>query len=148
VTIPTVHEEGRSLGTLQRAGAVTAVGAARLLLLLPPSRLARVLRLLRRGAGPATTGQALAARQAAVAVSARCAGLGCLQRSVAAALMCRAQGTWADWCTGFRTRPFAAHAWLEVDGVPVGEPEGLAVFQSVITVRWEPAPDPAGEVAR
>ena len=113
----------------------SAVGAARVLILLPPSRLCRVLRLLSRGARPASHAQALAARQAVVAVSVRCAGLGCTQRSVAAVLLCRMRGQWPDWCTGFRMQPFAAHAWVEVDGTPVGEPSGIASFETVLSVR-------------
>ncbi|MGH3973626.1 MAG: lasso peptide biosynthesis B2 protein [Pseudonocardiaceae bacterium] len=85
-----------------------AVGAARLLATLRPGHLRTVLELARRGARPATRQQAQAAREAVVAVSLRCAGKGCLQRSIAATLYCRAHGTWPTWCTGVRTNPFAA----------------------------------------
>jgi hypothetical protein len=112
-----------------------AVAVARALIKLPPRRLRQALTLASRGARPATAAEALRARQAAVTVSARCAGQGCLQRSVAAALLCRLHGGWADWCTGFRTRPFRAHAWVEVDGVAVGEPGGMGLYKTVISVR-------------
>lgn len=135
MTIPSTAEPRVRLPWRRQIGPRAAVGVARLLALLPPARLARVLRLLSRGTRPATVAQAEYARQAAVSVSARCAGLGCLQRSVAAVLLCRARGRWADWCTGFRTQPFAAHAWVEVEGRPVGEPPGLSVFRAVLAVR-------------
>nr|WP_246016289.1 lasso peptide biosynthesis protein [Kutzneria buriramensis] len=51
---------------------------------------------LSRGARPATNRQASAARTAVVLVSPRCAQDGCLKRSVAAALLCRAWGNVAD----------------------------------------------------
>jgi hypothetical protein len=99
-----------------------AIGAARVLEMLAPRRILRILTAARRGAVPATAEQALAARAAVTALSLRCAGEGCLQRSIATALLCRMRGVWPDWCTGVRTNPFRAHAWVEVDGVAIGEP--------------------------
>lgn len=103
-------------------------------------RLRRLLETLRRGARPATREQALTARQAVVTVSARCAGEGCLQRSLATVLLCRARGTWPTWCTGVRSDPFRAHAWIEVDGEPVGEPPSAALFHRILTVPTPPTP--------
>ncbi|MCA6091106.1 lasso peptide biosynthesis B2 protein [Streptomyces sp. SCA3-4] len=117
-----------------RLPALLAVGLARLIVQLPPRRIRRVLALLRRGAGPAAAAQALAARQAVVAVSARCAGEGCLQRSVATAVLCRMRGAWPDWCTGVRTEPFRAHAWVEVGGEPVGEPFPAGYYSRIMVV--------------
>lgn len=135
MSTPAVAEFTGRVPWYRGLGSRLAVGIARLLVKLPPARLHRVLRVLSRGTRPATREQALRARQAAVSVSARCAGLGCLQRSVAAALICRAQGRWADWCTGFRIEPFAAHAWVEVDGEPVGEPGDMTMFRTVLAAR-------------
>ncbi|MEU7648743.1 lasso peptide biosynthesis B2 protein [Streptomyces huasconensis] len=119
---PMIYGSGRAAVPWHRRPPVLlAVAAARLLILLPPRRLRRVLTAVRRGAAPATAGQALTARRHVTAVSLRCAGEGCLQRSVATALLCRMRGVWPDWCTGVRTSPFRAHAWVEVDGHPVGE---------------------------
>ncbi len=117
-----------------RLPALLATSVARLLVLLSPRRLRRALSLARRGAAPATEEQALAARHAVVAVSARCAGEGCLQRSVATALLCRLHGVWPDWCTGVRTAPFRAHAWVEVAGRPVGEPQGAGYYHRLMVV--------------
>ncbi len=117
-----------------RPPVLLATAAARLIATLKPRRIRRVLSVVRRGAAPATTAQALAAREAVVAVSARCAGEGCLQRSVATALLCRMRGTWPDWCTGVRTSPFRAHAWVEVDGLPVGEPHRPGEYHRLLVV--------------
>ena len=43
-------------------------------------------------------------------------------------------GCWPDWCTGVRTEPFRAHAWVEVDGRPVGEGEDARYYRAVMTV--------------
>lgn len=137
MTIPVTEEESAALSWPGRIEALCAVGAARLLILLPPRRLRRVLRVISLGSRPATEVRARYARQAAVTVSARCAGLGCLQRSIAAVLLCRLRGQWPDWCTGFRTQPFGAHAWVEVNGAPVGEPGDLSGFHTVMSVRRE-----------
>jgi hypothetical protein len=93
-----------------------------------------VLKLARRGARSATPQEAEDARQAVVAVSLRCAGRGCLQRSIAAALYCRAHGTWPTWCTGIRTNPFAAHAWIQVGNQPIGEPYPTGYYRILITI--------------
>ncbi|MBB5915996.1 hypothetical protein BJY24_004908 [Nocardia transvalensis] len=123
---------------LHRVGPYAAVTAAGVLARLPPRRLRRVLTVLRRGAAPADYDHALRARRAVTAVSTRCAGLYCLQRSLATAVLCRLHGTWPTWRTGIRTSPTAAHAWVEADGRPVGEPPDTASYHPMLTV----APDP------
>ena len=117
-----------------RLAALAAVGAARVLAAQPPRRIRSVLHLLRRGARPATAAQARAARRAVVTVSTLCAGEGCLPRSLATALLCRAGGTWPTWCTGVRTAPFAAHAWVEVAGEAIDEPHPAGYYRALITV--------------
>ncbi|MFI9307814.1 lasso peptide biosynthesis B2 protein [Streptomyces triculaminicus] len=117
-----------------RAGAHLAVAAARLLALMPPCRIRAVLYALRRGAAPATTAQAGAARDAVVYASTRCAGRACLQRSLAVVLLCRMGGAWPTWCTGIRTSPFRAHAWVEAEGRPVGETEPPGYYTPTLTV--------------
>ncbi|GHJ03039.1 lasso peptide biosynthesis B2 protein [Streptomyces olivaceus] len=118
-----------------RPPAVLAAAVARVLTRLPPARLRRVLTFASRGAGPASAAQALRARNAVVHVSLACAGPRCLQRSVAAALLCRLGGTWPQWCTGVVTEPFGAHAWVAVDGEPVGEADAHArAFHVIMSV--------------
>jgi hypothetical protein len=112
------------------------VAVARLLAVQPPRRIRSVLNLLRRGARPATLAQAKAAHDTVVAVSLPCAGReGCLPRSLAITLLCRLRGQWPTWCVGARRLPpFAAHAWVEAEGVPVDEPYPPDYFRTFFTV--------------
>ncbi|HET9254104.1 MAG TPA: lasso peptide biosynthesis B2 protein [Pseudonocardiaceae bacterium] len=139
MSVPVALEHQYRLPPQQRILALLVVGAARLLATRRPRRVRRVLELIRRGARPATAAQALTARQAVVAVSVRCAGNGCLQRSIAAALYCRAHGSWPTWCTGVRTSPFASHAWIQVDDQPIGELYPAGHYRPLLTI--PPAPE-------
>lgn len=123
----------------RRAAARLAVALARLVALLPPHRIRQVFGVLRHGARPATHEQAETAREAVLAVSLACLGpKGCLPRSLAVVLLCRLRGTWPTWCAGVRVRPpFGAHAWVEVDGQPVGEGVPAGYFAKLVAV--EPA---------
>jgi Transglutaminase-like superfamily len=134
MSLPVTLEHQHRLPAHHRVLPLLAVGTARLLATLRPRQLRRVLEFARRGARPATPQQAHAARQAVVAVSLRCAGRGCLQRSIAATLYCRAHGTWPTWCTGVRTNPFAAHAWIQVGNQPIGEPYPTGHYRILITI--------------
>ncbi|MDR7276849.1 lasso peptide biosynthesis B2 protein [Catenuloplanes atrovinosus] len=113
-----------------------AVTAARVLARRRPDRVRRVMQRLCRGARPAGTAQVLAAHRAVTAASLVCAGReGCLPRSIAIALLCRLRGTWPTWCVGVRRMPpFAAHAWVQVDGEPVGEDFPADYFRLFYTV--------------
>ena len=128
-----VERRGR-LPLRQRPAALVAVGAGRMLAHLPPRRIRAVLTLLRRRATPATYQQAKDAQDSVLAVSVLCGGRYCLQRSLATTLLCRLRGVWPTWCTGVRTAPFVAHAWVEADGQPVGEPEGPGYYRPLITI--------------
>ncbi|MEW2626177.1 lasso peptide biosynthesis B2 protein [Streptomyces sp. NPDC048106] len=134
MSIPKALEQRRHLPPQQRITPLLAVALARPLTRARPARLRRVLEFLRRGAAPATAEQALTARQQIVAVSLRCAGQGCLQRSIATALLCRTRGTWPTWLTGVRTHPFAAHAWIEAEGQIIGEPHPKGHYTPLLTV--------------
>ena len=131
-----VLHDPRSLSRGHRLVVHAVVGAARLLATQPPRRIKRVLGGVRRGARPATFEQAKAARDAVVTVSLVCAGRqGCLARSLATVLLCRLRGEFPSWCVGVRRLPpFAAHAWVEVDGVPVDEEYPADYFRPLITV--------------
>ncbi|GHH91112.1 lasso peptide biosynthesis B2 protein [Streptomyces capillispiralis] len=112
-----------------------AVTLARPLASARPHHIRAVLHLLRRKAAPATRHQAAAARQAVVTVSPRCASdWSCLQRSLATVLLCRAWGVWPTWCTGVRTDPFRAHAWVAVGSEAVDEPDHAGGYTPVITI--------------
>jgi len=132
----TVFYNPRAVALRRRVPTRLAVGTARLLAKQSPRRIRKVLGWLRRGAVPATVQQAKAARDAVVAVSLRCAGPeGCLPRSLATVLLCRMSGRWATWCVGARRfPPFSAHAWVEVEGVAVGEDYPPDYFRTFFTV--------------
>lgn len=140
MTVPVVAEDRGALRWHLHLSARVAVAVAWLLVRLPPRRLRQILRAVSRGSRPAGLAAAWEARRAVVTVSARCAGQGCLQRSVATVLLCRLYGRWADWCTGFRTAPFTAHAWVEAGGVAVGERADMGLFHMVVSVRRPAGP--------
>ena len=133
----TVSYDPRSVPLPRRTAARLAIGVAHLLATQPPRRIRRVLGWLRAGATPATAEQAEAAYRTVVAVSLTCAGReGCLPRSLATVLLCRTRGRWAAWCVGSRRLPpFGAHAWVEADGVMVGEPFPPDYFRTLFAVR-------------
>ncbi|ASO19091.1 hypothetical protein FHR81_001358 [Actinoalloteichus hoggarensis] len=135
MTMPVMLEPSVPVPWHRRLLARIAVAAAAPLCSLSPRRLRAVLEVLRRGARPATAEQAVAARAAVVSVSVRCAGQGCLQRSIAVVLSTRLTGRWADWCTGVCVEPFRAHAWVEVDGEPIGERNDIKAYRTVLAVR-------------
>lgn len=137
MTVPeAVFYQPRAVPLRRRIPTRLAVGAARLLATRSPQRIRAVLLRLRRGARPAGYEQAKAARDDVVAVSLTCAGReGCLPRSLATILLCRLRGTWPTWCVGARRMPpFGAHAWVEADGVPVGEDYPPDYFRTFFTV--------------
>ncbi len=131
-----LHRRERGLPLRRRVLALAAVGAAQLIARQPPGRIHSVLAWARRGATRADYHQALAAREAVTAVSLMCRGpRGCVPRSVATALVCRASGAWPTWCVGVRTvAPFGAHAWVEADGTIVGESVPANYFRPLLTV--------------
>jgi hypothetical protein len=126
----------RSVPFVRRVLTRITVGAARVLSTQPPGRIRRILGVLRRGARPAGYAEAKAARDDVLAVSLACAGReGCLPRSLATVLLCRLHGEWPTWCVGARRLPpFAAHAWVEADGVPVDEGYPPDYFRKFFTV--------------
>jgi hypothetical protein len=134
VSAPYVHEKRPRLPWWRRSAALLAVAAAHVIARCSPARIRTMLTAARRGARPATAAQAKAARDAVIAVSLSCAGQGCLPRSIATALLCRLHGVWPTWCAGVRLYPFAAHAWVEVDGRPVDEPAPPGYYTTTVTV--------------
>lgn len=135
MTIPLFPEaqqrpQGKALHAARIASAL-ALGIS----LLPPTLIIHVLKLVAKGSASSTRKDAMESRLAACAVSVRSAGNGCLQRSIAVFLLCRMSGTTPDWCTGFLNRPFIAHAWVEVDGEPVGEVDEIADYTTILALR-------------
>ncbi|MEU6588545.1 lasso peptide biosynthesis B2 protein [Streptomyces sp. NPDC046881] len=134
MSIPVALSRRPRLPLHRRLWPLFIVAISRLLARLRPSRLRWVLEHARRGAEPATAEQTGKALRDVVAVSMRCAGQACLQRSIATALLCRSRGVWPTWCTGVRTSPFAAHAWVEAEGEMIGEPYPAGHYRPLITV--------------
>ena len=89
----------------------TAVGATRMLGILPPRLIRVCLAVLRRGTHPASTRTAETARRAVVGVSPAAAGAsGCLIWFLATVLACRVRSEWPTWGVGVRAEPpFGAH---------------------------------------
>ncbi|WP_431040612.1 lasso peptide biosynthesis B2 protein [Streptomyces sp. P1-3] len=133
------HRVRVRLSPWRRLLTLLAVAAAKRLARKPPARIRVVLARLRKGARPATYAEAQAAREAVVAVSLRCAAPeGCVPRSLATVLLCRAGGTWPAWTVGVRARPpFGAHAWVEAEGRMVEEEADSSYFRTLFSV---PAP--------
>jgi hypothetical protein len=140
MSVPFALERGTPPPWRERLLPLAVVVIARAAALLPPVRLRALLLLARRGASPATPTATLRARQVITGVSAYCAGEGCVPRSVATALLCRLHGSWPDWFVGVRTEPFAAHAWVEVDGKPIGERHPAGYYTPVMSVPAVPRP--------
>jgi Transglutaminase-like superfamily len=137
MTMPeAVSYHPRSVTLPRRMLVLLVVGSARLFARCPPRRIRRALGWLHRGTRPATFEQAKTARDAVMAVSVTCGGPeGCLARSLATVLLCRLRGRWPTWCLGARRiPPFGAHAWVEAEGVPVGEDYPLDYFRTFFTV--------------
>ncbi|GAA3502755.1 hypothetical protein GCM10019016_098640 [Streptomyces prasinosporus] len=135
-TSQVVPHDPRSVPLGRRTVTRLVVVCAHLLARQPPARIRAVLLRLRRGARPATLAEAARARETVLAVSLAAGGQqGCLPRSLATVLLCRLHGRWPTWCVGVRTQPpFAAHAWVEAEGVLVGEGAPADYFQRFFTV--------------
>lgn len=106
----------------ERLLARVAVAASFLLAKASPRRIVRVLSAVVGPFRPATYAEASRARSAIVSVSRRCAGQGCLPRSIGSVLYCAMRfRSVPGWRAGVRPVPFAAHAWVEADGQIVDE---------------------------
>lgn len=117
-----------------------AVLIARFALYLSPERIALLIERIGRDRPLASSKQVHRIRDTVCAVSRRCAGLGCLQRSIAVVLACRwFHGSVPDWCAGFALEPFTAHAWVEVNGTPIGEPAKISTYYVMQSARFSSA---------
>ncbi|QIM16022.1 lasso peptide biosynthesis B2 protein [Leucobacter insecticola] len=135
----TISQPKSPMSVLRRIKVRTAIGVAFLLCKLKPRRIIWFLKLLNTSRKPSSLDDAKQARAQVIALSVRCAHReGCVPRSIAVALLCRAEGGFADWCVGVRTTaPFGAHAWVEVNGHPVAEGIEPGQFAVLDSVRWK-----------
>lgn len=116
-----------------RIAAGLVVPIARVLSEVSPWTIQQILTYLSRNFSEASPAQVLEWRDAVNNISPRCAGNGCLQRSIAVALLARLFRRKVIWKAGFRTDPFLAHAWVEIQGEPIGEPEEVANYHVTIS---------------
>lgn len=58
----------------------------------------------------------------------------CLERSLAVVLWCGLRRRSVCWRLGVRTPPFAAHAWVEIAGHPVGELVPVQSYLPILTI--------------
>jgi hypothetical protein len=142
MSMPYAPPERVRLPLHTRMVALAAIAVAAPLTRLPPKVLRAVLAVASRRARPATAAQTSAARKAVVGSSIRCAVDGCLQRSIATALLCRIHKAWPTWRLGARTTPFGAHAWVEAEGRMIDEPLPDGYYVPLLTVA-PPEPDAA-----
>lgn len=123
----------------ERVAGHLAVTTARLLLTVTrgrPALLVRLLAVAGRGAQPGTVAAGERARAIVETVSLRCASHhGCLLRSLAVWLLCRGHGQRVTWRVGVHSPPTATHAWIEINGHPIGEPfDPHRLYTPIITI--------------
>lgn len=59
----------------------------------------------------------------------------CLERSLVSCVVLRQLGYDATLCVGVLTKPqFSAHAWIEIAGVAIGEPDETRTFTTLLRV--------------
>jgi Transglutaminase-like superfamily len=138
VSTPVVLPEPATLSTRERIAGHLAVVSARLLLALTRGQPTPLIRILSAGHGrrPGTVAAARRARAIVETVSPRCSSHhGCWPRSLAIWLMCRAHGQHVTWRVGVHSPPARTHAWIEVEGIPIGEPfDPHTLYTPMITV--------------
>lgn len=136
MSTPIAPDEPRlNLKMSRRAIASCWVWIAGLLSLFPPRIIICALKSLRIGATKPEVSDVTRWRSEVNSVSTRCRGDGCLQRSLAVMLLARSDGALPDWRVGVRATPFLAHAWVELDGVPIGENTSLDEFRTLLFVK-------------
>ena len=105
------------------------------LIRLPPKKLSKIIEKLSKRTQSATPAEVEQWSTYINSINVRCAGNGCLQRSVAVMLWGIIARRTPDWISGFQVSPFIAHAWVEIDGKPIGEEIDLSKFQKIIFVK-------------
>ncbi len=62
------------------------------------------------------------------------ARVACLEESVAAVLSLAMRGRRVRWCHGVIADPIRLHAWIEVEGRPVAEPDSTRRCTALLTI--------------
>ena len=118
---PVRMEQRTKLSVKNKITALFCANVSFFLIKLPPKKLSEVIEKLSKNTRKALPKEVESWRTSINSINVRCAGNGCLQRSVAVMLRGIIARRTPDWVSGFQVSPFIAHAWVEVDGIPIGE---------------------------
>ncbi|WCF07246.1 lasso peptide biosynthesis B2 protein [Paenibacillus thiaminolyticus] len=133
--IPLFSEQTKKVSSGARWLARLAILLSAPLNWLPPSKIEKILSRLTRRYPSASKEQVQVIRDAVCTVSKRCRSQeGCLRRSLAVVVATWLKRRSVSWCTGYAPEPFRAHAWVELNGIPVGEPDDISLYYKVICV--------------
>ncbi|MFM0794081.1 lasso peptide biosynthesis B2 protein [Streptococcus suis] len=134
---PVRMEQRTKLSVKNKIIAFFCANVAFFLIKLPPKKLSEIIEKLSKNTSEAFPIEVESWRTSINSVNVRCAGNGCLQRSVAVMLWGIIARRTPDWVSGFQLAPFIAHAWVEIDGLPIGEEMDLSNFQKILFVKGE-----------
>lgn len=132
---PVRMEQRTKLSVKNKITALFCANVSFFLIKLPPKKLSKVIEKLSKNTRKALPKEVESWRTSINSINVRCAGNGCLQRSVAVMLRGIIARRTPDWVSGFQVSPFIAHAWVEVDGIPIGEEMDLSNFQKILFVK-------------
>ena len=132
---PVRMEQRTKLSVKNKITALFCANVSFFLIKLPPKKLSEVIEKLSKNTRKALPNVVESWRTSINSINVRCAGNGCLQRSVAVMLRGIIARRTPDWVSGFQVSPFIAHAWVEVDGIPIGEEMDLSNFQKILFVK-------------
>jgi hypothetical protein len=132
---PVRMEQRTKLSVKNKITALFCANVSFFLIKLPPKKLSEVIEKLSKNTRKALPKEVESWRTSINSINVRCAGNGCLQRSVAVMLRGIIARRTPDWVSGFQVSPFIAHAWVEVDGIPIGEEMDLSNFQKILFVK-------------
>ena len=132
---PVRMEQRTKLSVKNKITALFCANVSFFLIKLPPKKLSEVIEKLSKNTRKALPKEVESWRTSINSINVRCAGNGCLQRSVAVMLRGIIARRTPDWVSGFQVSPFIAHAWVEVDGIPIGEEMVLSNFQKILFVK-------------
>lgn len=131
---PVRMEQRTKLSVKNKIIALFCANVSFFLIKLPPKKLSKIIEKLSKNTRKALPKEVESWRTSINSINVRCAGNGCLQRSVAVMLRGIIARRTPDWVSGFQVSPFIAHAWVEVDGIPIGEEMDLSNFQKILFV--------------
>lgn len=132
---PVRMEQRTKLSVKNKITALFCANVSFFLIKLPPKKLSEVIEKLSKNTRKALPKEVESWRTSINSINVRCAGNGCLQRSVAVMLRGIIARRTPDWVSGFQVSPFIAHAWVEVDEIPIGEEMDLSNFQKILFVK-------------